>query len=168
MVEYKLPRQVEGKELIATLENSARFFDYQVDTKPLSETNPNLATLYWRLLGSGIDENFRYNGLPLKDVEPKIKSVRVYDKQQIPRSKFGAFWCDTEATLWTAEAILDEEGTYEVLPIDMYKKDGLVYTRGARFIHIARAKPLKANNGMVVVKPAVDGLVGKVKELLSR
>jgi hypothetical protein len=170
MVKYSLPRKVEGRELIGVLEESARFFDYHVDTVPLRETNCYLATLWWRLNGSSgaIQGNFLYDGRPAELAKPNIKSVRIYDEQEIPRSRIGAAFLNTRSVLWTAEAILDEDDTYEFLPVEMYKGEGLVKSLGARFIHLARAKPVRANNGMIVVKPAVDGVAGKVKELLLK
>ena len=167
MMEYNLPKYVEGKELISTLKEAGEFFNYSVDIRPLKETNSNLGTLWWRIFGTHSSENFRYNGLPLRKVDPKIKSVEVCKEEQTPK-RIGNSWQYVWVSLWTAEAILDEEKMYDIFPIEIYKGDGLVRRKSRKSIYVARAKPLKANKEMLVVKPAVDGLAGKVKEILSK
>lgn len=168
MVEYTLPSNVKGSDLILALEQAANSFEYGIKVESLQETCRNISTFWWDLFGSGVDYNRRYNGLPIKEVDERIKSVIISDTQPFTKVKKGEIVKTGESsTLWSAEAIIDPERVYSSLEVDMYKGDGLKRKTGLRFVHIAKAQPLKSNNGMLHVKPAVDVLVSKVKEIIA-
>jgi len=164
--EYTLKTFVQGKNLINLLRTTAKSFDYGVDVMPLRETNPFLDTRWWKIFGPIVGKNFRYNGLPLKDVSPEIKSVKIFDKQYIPIKREGISKSE-RTTLWSVESILNEKENYYFLPIEIYQGDGFVRKRG-KFTHVARAKPLETNERFIIQYYCVNKIVDRVIKFLFK
>ena len=189
MTSYPLVKPVKGIELVRAFEElgseanyqlypllaysnvshipeKGKEFTYTTAIQPLQETSRNLATLSWRLFGSGIDHNRRYNGLPLEDVEPAVKSI-LFTKSK-NNGKIAQFFGNSHKDLWSIESIIDENKEYSELPVDFLKKDGLLYTPGVRFIHVARRLPLCESSRLYnSMKPEVDRVVDNLKAILK-
>ncbi|MFC1648556.1 hypothetical protein ACFL1B_03775 [Nanoarchaeota archaeon] len=165
---YELPREAQGAELIEVLSGAAESLGYNAEVVPLNETCSNIATLAWRISGTGLSHNNSYEGRKIKDVDPRVKSVRVSaenpDKGGWLRNLLRF---PVQDKLWTAEAIVDEEGTYDALYVTLHTGDGIVCSRGLNYLHFARQLPLDKGKDFDRIKPEVDSLASEVRRALQ-
>lgn len=164
MVEYKLPREISGKDLIVKMAEVSQLFDYQFENEALRDTWPNVASLSWKLLGSAFSCNARYQGVHFDELQENIRNIRICDIQAKTKFKNGEVTSSMcSEILWTTEAFIDTKKKYDKLVLSLYKGNGLYYKSGARFIHVARDKPLKPQK-MYLIKPSIDGLIVELKK----
>lgn len=167
-INYTLPTQVSGKNLIQTIQQVAGHFDYKTEVKPLNRTINSIESMII------FSRDFKYDGVWSRYTNENVKSVKIFDEQRRDEGVWEDFLNINRLltgkkddglvftiTLWTAEAFLDENENYKTLPIHIFKGNGLGYTD--------RAKPLNpSSRHMLEIKPAVDGLVGRVKDYLAQ
>lgn len=167
MATYSLPPNTGGSELIRALEQAALHFSYDVETRSLRMTHPRRQITRLDYIWPRSKPNRMHEGVLFENVDERVQIVEIRDNVN-------------GACLWTAETILDPERNYEEVDVEMYWSNGLVSKIGLRpsaFLDagvLLQDRPLRPANllgvstpgRILIVKSAVDGLVGKARDIL--